>query len=150
MSLAHMQRAGHRPIALVWRGNDAGGRPSGKTEMRRLMSRKKSIRTPKDQETAVAGSLTSVAGKALMANNADWLCDLNYIEFLRDIGRHFSVNRMLAAESYKVRLESGLSFIEFNYMLLQPTTTGTCSSTTSAACKWEATTSGGTFWPGRT
>jgi tyrosyl-tRNA synthetase len=119
MSLAHMQRAGHRPIALVGGGTTLVGDPSGKTEMRRLMSREEINQNAEGIKKQLSRFLDFGAGKALMANNADWLCDLNYIEFLRDIGRHFSVNRMLAAESYKVRLESGLSFIEFNYMLLQ-------------------------------
>ena len=119
MSLAHMQRAGHRPIALVGGGTTLVGDPSGKTEMRRLMSREEINQNAEGIKKQLSRFLDFSAGKALMANNADWLCDLNYIEFLRDIGRHFSVNRMLAAESYKVRLESGLSFIEFNYMLLQ-------------------------------
>ena len=119
MSLAHMQRAGHRPIALVGGGTTLVGDPSGKTEMRRLMSREEINQNAEGIKKQLSRFIDFSAGKALMANNADWLCDLNYIEFLRDIGRHFSVNRMLAAESYKVRLESGLSFIEFNYMLLQ-------------------------------
>ena len=119
MSLAQMQRAGHRPIALVGGGTTLVGDPSGKTEMRRLMSREEINQNAEGIKKQLSRFIDFSAGKALMANNADWLCDLNYIEFLRDIGRHFSVNRMLAAESYKVRLESGLSFIEFNYMLLQ-------------------------------
>ena len=119
MSLAHIQRAGHRPIALVGGGTTLVGDPSGKTEMRRLMSREEINQNAEGIKKQLSRFIDFSAGKALMANNADWLCDLNYIEFLRDIGRHFSVNRMLAAESYKVRLESGLSFIEFNYMLLQ-------------------------------
>jgi len=114
-----MQRAGHRPIALVGGGTTLVGDPSGKTEMRRLMSREEINQNAEGIKKQLSRFIDFSAGKALMANNADWLCDLNYIEFLRDIGRHFSVNRMLAAESYKVRLESGLSFIEFNYMLLQ-------------------------------
>ncbi len=119
MSLAHMQRAGHRPIALVGGGTTLVGDPSGKTEMRRLMSREEINRNGEGIKKQLSRFIDFGSEKALMLNNADWLCDLNYIEFLRDIGRHFSVNRMLAAESYKVRMESGLSFIEFNYMLLQ-------------------------------
>jgi tyrosyl-tRNA synthetase len=119
MSLAHMQRAGHRPIAVVGGGTTLVGDPSGKTEMRRLMSREEINRNAEGIKKQLSRFLDFSSEKALMVNNADWLVGLNYIEFLRDIGRHFSVNRMLAAESYKVRLESGLSFIEFNYMLLQ-------------------------------
>ena len=119
MSLAHMQRAGHRPIAVVGGGTCLVGDPSGKTEMRRLMSRAEIDENGEGIKEQLSRFLDFSPGKALMVNNADWLVDLNYIEFLRDIGRHFSVNRMLAAESYKIRLEAGLSFIEFNYMLLQ-------------------------------
>ena len=119
MSLAHMQKAGHRPIAVVGGGTTLVGDPSGKTEMRRLMSREEIDRNAEGIKKQLSRFLDFSSGKALMVNNADWLVGLSYIEFLRDIGRHFSVNRMLAAESYKIRLESGLSFIEFNYMLLQ-------------------------------
>jgi tyrosyl-tRNA synthetase len=119
MSLAHMQRAGHRPIAVVGGGTTLVGDPSGKTEMRRLMSRQEIDENGEAIKRQLSRFLDFSRGKALMVNNADWLVNLNYIEFLRDIGRHFSVNRMLAAESYKIRLEAGLSFIEFNYMLLQ-------------------------------
>jgi tyrosyl-tRNA synthetase len=121
MSLAHMQRHGHRPIALVGGGTGLVGDPSGKTEMRQLL-------TPEDVEKNALGIKHQLSRfidfsdeKALMVNNADWLTKLEYIPFLRDIGRHFSVNRMLKAESYRLRLEAeeGLSFIEFNYMLLQ-------------------------------
>jgi tyrosyl-tRNA synthetase len=97
------------------------GDPSGKTEMRRVMSREELEANVASQKKQLSRYLDFSAGKALMLNNADWLGDLRYIDFLRDIGRHFSVNRMLSAESYRLRLEqeSGLSFIEFNYMLLQ-------------------------------
>jgi len=119
MSLAHMQRAGHRPIAVVGGGTTLVGDPSGKTEMRRLLSRAEIDENGEGIKQQLSRFLDFGPGKALMVNNADWLVGLNYIEFLRDIGRHFSVNRMLAAESYKIRMETGLSFIEFNYMLLQ-------------------------------
>ncbi|HHC24477.1 MAG TPA: tyrosine--tRNA ligase [Desulfobacterales bacterium] len=121
MSLAYMQRHGHRPVALVGGGTGLVGDPSGKTEMRQLL-------TPDLVEENAAGIKKQLSrfldfsdGKAIMANNADWLTKLEYIPFLRDIGRHFSVNRMIKAESYKMRLESeeGLNFIEFNYMVLQ-------------------------------
>jgi len=119
MALAHMQRAGHRPIALVGGGTTLVGDPSGKTEIRPIMSREEIDKNAEGIKEQLSKFLDFDQGKALMPNNADWLTKLNYIEFLRDIGRHFSVNRMLAAESYKVRLKTGLSFIEFNYMLLQ-------------------------------
>ncbi|SFM98914.1 tyrosine--tRNA ligase [Thermodesulforhabdus norvegica] len=118
-ALVHMQRYGHRPIAILGGGTGLIGDPSGKTEMRKLMTRDElehNARCIKDQ---LAQLIDFSDGKALFLNNADWLVELKYIEFLRDIGRHFSVNRMLAAESYRQRLETGLNFIEFNYMLLQ-------------------------------
>ena len=119
MSLAHMQRAGHRPIAVVGGGTTLVGDPSGKTEMRPIMSRQEIDRNAESLKEQLSRFIDFSPGRALMVNNADWLTPLNYIDFLREIGCHFSVNRMLAAESYKIRLETGLSFIEFNYMLLQ-------------------------------
>jgi tyrosyl-tRNA synthetase len=121
MSLVHMQRCGCRPIALVGGGTGLIGDPSGKTEMRRML-------TPEAIETNAAGIKRQLSrfisfeeGKALLLNNAEWLVPLSYIPFLRDIGRHFSVNRMIKAESCRLRLDSeeGLSFLEFNYMILQ-------------------------------
>jgi tyrosyl-tRNA synthetase len=119
MSLAHMQRAGHRPIALVGGGTALIGDPSGKTEMRKILTLDQVEENGREIKKQLSRYIDFSDGKALVLNNADWLCSLNYIEFLRDIGRHFSVNRMLAAESYRMRLETGLNFIEFNYMLLQ-------------------------------
>ena len=119
MSLAHMQRCGHRPIALVGGGTALVGDPSGKTEMRQMLSREEIEANAEKLKVQLGQFIDFNSGRALLLNNADWLAPLNYIEFLRDIGRHFSVNRMLSAESYKMRLETGLSFIEFNYMLLQ-------------------------------
>jgi tyrosyl-tRNA synthetase len=121
MALAHMQRAGHRPIAVMGGGTGMVGDPSGKTEMRQLLAVDQidaNLATLKRQMSAL---LDFGEGRAMMVNNADWLRQLNYLEFLRDIGRHFSVNRMLAAEAYRVRYDSenGLNFLEFNYMLLQ-------------------------------
>jgi len=119
MALAHMQRFGHRVIAVLGGGTAMIGDPSGKTEMRKLMSAETIDRNAEGLRRQLERFLDFSHGKALMVNNAEWLRPLNYIEFLRDIGRHFSVNRMLAAESYRQRMETGLSFIEFNYMLLQ-------------------------------
>ena len=124
-AMHHMQNAGHRPVALVGGGTAMIGDPSGKTEMRKMLS----VEEIRSNSAALKDQLGTVVdfseqpeppkGKAIMLNNYDWLGTLNYIEFLRDIGRHFSVNRMLTFESYKQRLERGLSFIEFNYQLLQ-------------------------------
>jgi len=119
MSLAHMQRAGHRPIAVVGGGTTLVGDPSGKTEMRPVMTREEIEKNADGIKEQLSRFIDFSDGKAIMVNNADWLVELNYIDFLRDIGRHFSVNRMLTAESYKARLKTGLNFIEFNYMLLQ-------------------------------
>ena len=119
MALAHMQRAGHRPIAVVGGGTALVGDPSGKTEMRPIMSREEIDQNAEGIKKQLSRFLDFSHGKALMVNNAHWLVELRYIDFLRDIGRHFSVNRMLAAESYRIRLKTGLNFIEFNYMLLQ-------------------------------
>jgi len=121
MSLAHMQRCGHRPVALVGGGTGLVGDPSGKTEMRKILT----LETVAQNVTALKKQLSRFIDfsedKALLLNNADWLVGLKYISLLRDIGRHFSVNRMIKAESCRMRLESeeGLSFIEFNYMVLQ-------------------------------
>ena len=118
MVMAHMQRAGHRPIALVGGGTGKVGDPSGKTDMRKML-------TDEDLARNVAGLKSQLSrfldfdNSAIMVNNGDWLLNLNYVEFLRDIGVHFSVNRMLSAECFKQRLERGLNFIEFNYMLMQ-------------------------------
>ena len=119
MALAHMQRAGHRPIALVGGGTTLVGDPSGKTEIRPIMTREEINHNAGGIKKQLSRFIDFSGEKALMMNNADWLADLNYIDFLRDIGRHFSVNRMLTAESYRARMKTGLSFIEFNYMLLQ-------------------------------
>ncbi len=121
MSLAHMQRHGHRPIALVGGGTGLVGDPSGKTETRKLLTTETVEENARGIKKQLSRFIDFGDGKALLVNNADWLTKLEYIPFLRDIGRYFSVNRMIKSESYKLRLESdeGLTFIEFNYMLLQ-------------------------------
>jgi tyrosyl-tRNA synthetase len=119
MSLVHIQRQGHRPIVLVGGGTGMVGDPSGKTDMRQILTAEQVQSNASALKSQLSSFLEFTENKALLLNNADWLLGLRYIEFLRDIGKHFSVNRMLAAESYKMRLETGLNFIEFNYMLLQ-------------------------------
>ncbi|MEI8095665.1 MAG: tyrosine--tRNA ligase [Spirochaetales bacterium] len=119
MAMAHLQRAGHRPFALVGGGTSRIGDPSGKTEMRKMMDDATIAANSAGFRSQMAGFLEFGPGKAQLVDNAEWLLKLNYIEMLRDVGVHFSVNRMLAFETYKMRLETGLSFIEFNYILLQ-------------------------------
>ncbi len=119
MVMAHMQRAGHTPIALFGGGTGMIGDPSGKTDMRKMLTRETIEYNIGCFREQMSNLIDFSEGKAIMVNNADWLMDLNYINFLREVGVHFSVNRMLAAECYKQRLERGLSFFELNYMLMQ-------------------------------
>jgi tyrosyl-tRNA synthetase len=119
MAMMHLQRAGHRPIAIVGSGTTMVGDPSGKDEMRQLLDEEAIRANGRAIHAQLNRYLHFDRGKALALDNADWLLELNYVAFLRDIGVHFSVNRMLAAEAYRQRLERGLSFIEFNYQLLQ-------------------------------
>ena len=120
MAMAHMQRAGHRPIILVGGGTCMIGDPSGKTDMRTMLTREQIIHNA-DCLKAQMKKFLDFEGPnaAIMVDNADWLLNLNYVDFLREIGVHFSVNRMLTAECYKNRMERGLTFFEFNYMLMQ-------------------------------
>ena len=119
MAMRRLQECGHRALALVGGATAMVGDPSGKTEARPILSRDDINANAEAIQAQLARFLDFTEGRARLVNNADWLAPLNYIEFLRDFGRHFSVNRMLAAESVKQRLETGLSFLEFNYMLLQ-------------------------------
>ena len=119
MSLVHMQRQGHFPVVVLGSGTAMIGDPSGKTEMRQMLFEEQIKDNAEKLKKQFNKYLNFDEGKAAIVNNYDWLSGLKYIEFLREIGRHFSVNRMLAAESYKIRLETGLSFLEFNYQLLQ-------------------------------
>ena len=115
--MKRLQMAGNRPIALIGGGTTMIGDPSGRTDMRKMLT-KETIQHNIDCFQKQMSKLVDFSdGKALMVNNADWLLNLNYIEFLREVGVHFSVNRMLAAECYKQRLERGLSFFELNYMI---------------------------------
>jgi tyrosyl-tRNA synthetase len=120
MVMSHMQQAGHRPIALLGGGTTMVGDPTGKTDMRKMLSIEEIQHNADRFKNQIARLVDFSEGKAIMVNNADWLLKLNYVDFLREIGVHFSVNRMLTAECFKSRLEGkGLSFIEFNYMLMQ-------------------------------
>lgn len=119
MAMAHLQRAGHRPIALCGGGTAMVGDPSGKTDLRQMLTKETIAQNILGIQKQLARFLDFSEGKAIMANNADWLLELNYVDFLRDIGASFSVNRMLTAECYKQRMEKGLTFLEFNYMIMQ-------------------------------
>lgn len=119
MAMAHMQRAGHRPIVLIGGGTTMVGDPTGKTDMRKMMTVDQIAENANIFKEQLSKFIDFTDDKAIMVNNADWLLDLNYVEFLREIGVHFSVNRMLSAECYKSRMEKGLTFLEFNYMLMQ-------------------------------
>lgn len=115
----HMQRHGHHPIALFGGGTGMIGDPSGKTDMRKMLTKEEIDHNVQCFIKQMSRLVEFGEGKAIMANNGDWLLDLNYIDFLREIGVHFSVNRMLSFECYRQRLERGLSFFELNYMLMQ-------------------------------
>lgn len=121
MAMAHMQRAGHRPIALMGGGTAMIGDPSGKTDMRKMMTVETIDSNVAHIKQQMSRFLDFSEGKAIIANNGDWLRSLNFIEFMRDIGSMFSVNKMLTAECYKARMatDNGLSFLEFTYMLMQ-------------------------------
>ena len=117
--MKRLQEAGNKPIALIGGGTGYIGDPSGRTDMRSMMTPEQIQHNCDCFKKQMSKFIDFSEGKALMVNNADWLLDLNYIELLREVGPHFSVNRMLAAECYKQRMERGLSFLEFNYMIMQ-------------------------------
>lgn len=119
MAMAHMQRAGHRPILLVGGGTGVVGDPTDRTDMRKMMTREEIDHNCEQFKKQLSNFIDFEDDKAIMVNNADWLLELKYVEFIRDYGVHFSVNRMLTADSYRTRFENGLSFFEFNYMLMQ-------------------------------
>ena len=120
MAMSHMQKAGHKPIVLIGGGTAKIGDPSGRTDMRQMMTND-IINHNCECFKVQMSKFFSFEGDnaAVMVNNADWIDKLNFIEFIRDIGRHFSVNQMLTAECFKQRMERGLSFLEFNYMIMQ-------------------------------
>ena len=119
MAMAHMQKAGHRPIVLIGGGTAMVGDPSGRTDMRSMMTKETIAHNVECFKKQMSRFIDVSDGKAIFVNNGDWLCELNYVDFLREVGTCFSVNKMLTAECFKQRLEKGLSFLEFNYMLMQ-------------------------------
>jgi len=119
MALSWMDRTGHKPIALIGGGTSMVGDPSGRTAARKLLTEENIQENIRGIKPQTSQFISLEPGRGLLLDNSEWLLNLNYITFLRDVGRHFSVNRMLTAESYKTRLESGLSFLEFNYMVMQ-------------------------------
>lgn len=119
IAMMHLQKAGHRPVVLIGGGTAMIGDPSGKTDMRKMMTPETINHNANCFKKQLSKFIDFSEDKALMVNNADWLMNLEYIPFIREIGRHFSVNRMLSAECFKSRMEKGLSFLEFNYMIMQ-------------------------------
>ena len=117
--MKRLQMAGNKPIALLGGGTGMIGDPSGKTDMRKMLTKEQIAHNIECFKKQMARFIDFSDGKALIVNNADWLLDLNYVELLREVGPHFSVNRMLTAECYKQRMERGLTFLEFNYMIMQ-------------------------------
>ena len=119
IAMKHMQNAGHRPIILLGGGTTMVGDPTGKTDMRPMITQEIIQHNADNFKKQMSKFIDFEDGKAIMVNNADWLLGLNYVDFLREVGVHFSVNRMLSAECFKTRMEKGLTFLEFNYMLMQ-------------------------------
>ena len=119
MAMAHMQKAGHRPICLLGGGTTMIGDPTGKSDMRKMMTQEEIQKNADCFKVQMERFIDFSEGKAIMDNNANWLLQLNYVSLLREIGVHFTVNRMLAAECFKSRWDKGLSFLEFNYMIMQ-------------------------------
>ncbi|MCL1866289.1 MAG: tyrosine--tRNA ligase, partial [Oscillospiraceae bacterium] len=119
ITMRRLQQAGHYPIALLGTATTLIGDPSGKTDMRKMLDSEQIGHNAENFRIQMGKFLDFSDGKAEIVRNGDWFSDVKYIEFLRDVGRYFSVNKMLTAECFKSRLEKGLSFLEFNYMLLQ-------------------------------
>ena len=141
--MKRLQMAGNKPIALIGGGTGMIGDPSGRTDMRQMMTPETIQHNCDCFKEQMSKFIDFSDGKALMVNNADWLMDLNYIEVLREVGPHFSVNRMLTAECYKQRMEKGLSFLEFNYMIM---ISMHYFRSMAAICSLAATISGVTCW----
>ena len=140
--MKRMQMAGNKPIALIGGGTAMIGDPSGRSDMRTMMTKETIQHNVDCFKKQMSRFIDFSDGKALMVNNADWLLDLNYVELLRDVGAHFSVNRMLTAECYKQRMEKGLSFLEFNYMIMQSFDFLTLYRNTAVTCSSAEMTSG--------
>ena len=119
MVMMHMQNAGHRPIALLGGGTTMVGDPTGKSDMRRVLTKEIIDHNAEMFKTQLGRFIDFNDDKAIMDNNANWLLDLNFLDFMREIGVHFSVNKMLTADAYKTRMERGLTFFEFSYQLMQ-------------------------------
>ena len=117
--MKRLQMAGNKPIALIGGGTAMIGDPTGRTDMRQMMTKETIDHNVECFKKQMSRFIDFSEGKAMLVNNADWLLDLNYIEVMREVGPHFSVNRMLNAECYRQRMEKGLSFLEFNYMIMQ-------------------------------
>ncbi len=148
--MSHLQKAGHRPIALLGTGTTMIGDPTGKSDMRRMMTPEEINHNAECFKRQMSNFIDFSDGKALMVKNGDWLLNFKYIDFIRDVGVHFSVNKMLQAECFKSRMERGLSFMEFNYMLLQSYDFLHLYRTTAVSSSWAATTSGPTSSMGLT
>ena len=140
--MKRLQMAGNKPIALIGGGTTMIGDPSGRTDMRKMLTREDINHNAECFKRQMERFIDFSEGKALMVNNADWLLDLNYVELLREVGACFSVNNMLRAECYKQRMEKGLSFFEFNYMIMQSYDFTTFSRITTATCSSAETISG--------
>ena len=146
----YLQRAGHRPIILCGGGTAMIGDPSGKSDLRKMMSRETICENVTGIQAQLSRFLDFSDGKAIMANNGDWLLNLNYIDFLREVGALFSVNRMLTAECYKRAWKRALRSWNSTICSCRAMTSSSCSKTTVAACKSAATTSGATCSPAQT
>ena len=144
--MKRLQMAGNKPIALIGGGTTMIGDPSGRTDMRKMLTKEDIAHNAACFKKQMEKFIDFSEGKALMLNNADWLLNLNYVELLRDVGACFSVNNMLRAKCYEQRMEKGLSFLEFNYMIMQSYDFYYMFHTTAATCSSAAMTSGATCW----